>query len=153
MAEVRNPGCVELRAAETEDLKEVLALLGRAQLPDAGVADRFSDFFVAERQGELIGAAGLEIYSSSALLRSVVVDDAWRGSGVGRSLIELALSEAKSRGIEDVFLLTTSAEHYFPRFGFACISRSQVSREVTRSVEFQGACPASAVVMRKSLKS
>ncbi len=152
MTEIRNGQCVELRSSEAADLTEVLALLRKAQLPDAGVVDRFADFFVAEQNCRLIGAAGLEIYSSSALLRSVVVDDGWRGSGVGRSLIELALAEAKNRGIEDVFLLTTTAEHYFPRFGFACISRSAVTQEVRQSMEFQGACPASAVVMRKTLK-
>ena len=151
MANIRNGDCVELRSARAADLPEVLALLQKAELPAAGVVDTFRDFFVAEREGRLIGAAGLEIYGASALLRSVVVQDDWRGSGVGRSLIDLALGEAKARGIEDVFLLTTTAEHYFPRFGFACISRDTVAGEIRASPEFQGACPASAVVMRKRL--
>ena len=151
MGQSRNCGCVELRSARSGDLREVLALLGAAGLPSAGVAETFSHFFVAEEHGRLIGAAGLEIYGPSALLRSVVVEDEWRGSGVGRSLIDLALREAKTRGIEDVFLLTTTAEHYFPRFGFACVSREAVSEDVKASMEFQGACPASATVMRKTL--
>jgi amino-acid N-acetyltransferase len=126
-------------------------LLRKADLPSAGVAERLSDFFVAEQDGSLIGVAGLEIYRSSALLRSVVVEDEWRGSGVGGRLIDLALEKARARGLEDVFLLTTTAEYYFPRFGFACVNRDAVSVEVQASVEFQGACPASAVVMRRSL--
>jgi amino-acid N-acetyltransferase len=80
-----------------------------------------------------------------------VVVEEWRGSGVGSRLIDLALREARTRGIEDVFLLTTTAEHYFPRFGFACVSREVVREEVKASMEFQGACPASAIVMRKTL--
>ena len=52
-------------------------------------------------------------------------------------------------GVQEVFLLTTTAEHYFPRFGFACIRREEVAGSAGR-VEFQGACPASAAVMRKS---
>ena len=151
MGQGRDCQCVELRGARSGDLPEVLALLREAELPSAGVAETFSDFFVAEQDGRLIGAAGLEIYGPSALLRSVVVNDEWRGSGVGRRLIDTALEEAKARGIEDVFLLTTTAEHYFPRFGFACVSREAVGLEVKASIEFQGACPASAVVMRKSL--
>ena len=75
----------------------------------------------------------------------------WRGSGVGRTLIERALSVTRERGIKDVFLLTTTAEHYFPRFGFACVGRDSVGAALQASPEFQGACPASAVVMRKSL--
>jgi amino-acid N-acetyltransferase len=153
MGNTRNCDCVELRTARATDLPDVLSLLQNAELPVAGVADTLHGFFVAEREGTLIGAAGLEIYGASALLRSVVVQDEWRGSGVGRSLIDLALGEAKARGIEDVFLLTTTAEHYFPRFGFTCISRDAVAGQVTASLEFQGACPASAVVMRKRLNS
>ena len=119
--------------------------------PAAGVAPELSHFFVADLGGTLVGAAGLELYEASALLRSVVVEDSWRGTGVGRSLIDRALEEARRRGVDDVFLLTTTAEHYFPRFGFACVSRESVAEDVKTSVEFQGACPSSAVVMRKSL--
>ena len=151
MGHSRDCTCVEFRGALPGALPEVLALLRKAELPSAGVAETFSDFFVAEQEGGLIGAAGLEIYGPSALLRSVVVEDEWRGSGVGRTLIDLALEAAKTRGIEDVFLLTTTAEHYFPRFGFRCVSREAVSEKVKASAEFQGACPASAVVMRKML--
>ena len=150
-AEIRNCDCLELRTARSADLTDVLALLGRAQLPIAGVAEALSHFVVAEREGKLVGVAGLEIYGASALLRSVAVDDSWRGSGVGRTLIDRALGQARQAGIEDVFLLTTTAEHYFPRFGFSCVSRDVVTEQIRGSVEFQGACPASAVVMRKSL--
>ena len=150
-AETGNCDCLELRSAREADLAEVLTLLGRAHLPAAGVAEAFSYFVVAEHESKLVGAAGLEIYGASALLRSVVVEDSWRGTGVGRRLIDRALAEAKRRGIDDVFLLTNTAEHYFPRFGFACVSRDSVSEEVRASIEFQGACPSSAVVMRKSL--
>ena len=76
---------------------------------------RNGDFIVAEREGELIGVAGLEVYGASALLRSVAVEDGWRGSGVGKALIDRALDQARQAGIEDVFLLTTTAERYFPR--------------------------------------
>jgi len=142
---------LELREARPADLPEVLALLRQADLPAAGVAEAFSQFYVADNQGTLVGAAGLEVYGASVLLRSVVVGDDWRGTGVGRSLIDHALDQARQHGIADVFLLTTTAEHYFPRFGFACVTRDSVTGDVKSSVEFQGACPASAVVMRKSL--
>jgi amino-acid N-acetyltransferase len=152
-AEIRNCDCVELRSARPADLPDALALISRAQLPVAGVAEAFSHFFVAEHNDKLVGVAGLEVYGASALLRSVAVDDEWRGTGVGRLLIDRALEEASGRGIEDVFLLTTTAEHYFPRFGFACVDRDAVSPDVRASVEFQEACPSSAVVMRKSLSA
>jgi amino-acid N-acetyltransferase len=151
--EVKNGRCVELRTAKRDDLSEVLSLLSRAQLPTAGVADAFPHFIVAESEGNIVGVVGLELYGGSALLRSAAVAETWRGSGVGRVLVERALDLARERGIDDVYLLTTTAEEYFPKFGFACISRDVVAEEVRSSVEFRTACPASAVAMRKSLKA
>jgi len=148
-----NPSeCVELRTAQESDLPAVLGLLARAHLPTAGVANAPSHFVMAESEGKLVGVVGLEVYGESALLRSAAVEESWRGSGVGRVLVERALDVARERGIEDVFLLTTTAEHYFPRFGFSCVSRDSVTPGVKSSIEFQEACPASATVMRKSLR-
>jgi amino-acid N-acetyltransferase len=126
-AEARSRACTSLRDALPSDLPAVLALLERTGLPTAGVAEALPHFVVAEDRGQLVGAVGLE-------------------------MIDRALEIARARGIEDVFLLTTTAEHYFPRFGFSCVSRDSVNPEVQCSVEFTGACPASAVVMRKSLR-
>jgi amino-acid N-acetyltransferase len=52
-----------------------------------------------------------------------------------------------------VFLLTTTAEKFFPRFGFEQIAREDVPPSVQASVEFTSACPTSAIVMRKRLTS
>jgi amino-acid N-acetyltransferase len=151
-SEIKSREGVSLRDAQPADLPAVLALLGRAHLPTAGVADTLPHFVIAEDGGRIVGAVGLELYGASALLRSAAVEESWQGCGVGRTLIDRALEIARDRGIADVFLLTTTAEHYFPRFGFACVPRDTVNREVQASVEFRKACPASAVVMRKSLK-
>jgi amino-acid N-acetyltransferase len=50
-------------------------------------------------------------------------------------------------------LLTTTAAEWFPRFGFVRTTREAVPMAVTASVEFQGVCPASAVVMQKVLRA
>jgi amino-acid N-acetyltransferase len=144
---------VELRTARESDLPAVLELLGQAQLPVVGVADSPEHFLVAESDSKVVGVVGLELYGESALLRSAAVVESWRGSGVGRVLVERALDVARERGIEDVYLLTTTAEEYFPRFGFAGVDRESVSPGVKASVEFREACPASAKVMRKCLKA
>lgn len=151
--QAKSEPCISLRSAGPADLPAILALLERAQLPTAGVAEALPNFVIGLSEGQIIGVAGLEVYEHSALLRSVAVDQEWRNTEVGRVLIERALSTTRERGITDVFLLTTTAEHYFPRFGFTCVSRDSVSSEVQASAEFQGACPASAVVMHKTLGS
>jgi amino-acid N-acetyltransferase len=70
---------------------------------------------------------------------------------VGKLLTEAVLQLAQSRGVRDVFLLTFTAEQFFPRFGFETIRRESVPASVQASVQFSYACPASAVVMRKRL--
>lgn len=50
-----------------------------------------------------------------------------------------------------VYLLTTTADRYFPRFGFERIARADVPASVQTSIEFTSACPTSATVMRKQL--
>ena len=55
--------------------------------------------------------------------------------------------------LELCLLLTTTAEKFFPRFGFEQIAREDVPPSVQASVEFTSACPTSAIVMRKRLTS
>ncbi len=148
----KGAGAIELRRANADDLPAVEALLSASGLPTQGVASRIRDFIIAEHDGHAIGAIGLESYGSHGLLRSAVVAKEWQGKGVGRSLVERLLQETQLRGISSVYLLTTTAEDYFPSFGFSRVDRSAVPDELMESAEFQGACPASATVMHRSAR-
>ena len=64
----------------------------------------------------------------------------------------LPTEEAPTHQLSAVYLLTTTAERFFPRFGFEQITRADVPATVQESVEFKSACPASAIVMRKHLR-
>lgn len=140
-----------LRSATGADLQSLVGLLEAAALPTAGIPPGLGDFFVAEDRGRIVGAIGLELYGQAGLLRSAVVDAAARGTGIGGVLVCRVLHHARERGITEVFLLTTTAERYFPRFGFTPVAREEVPGAVRTSVEFREACPASAVVMRNRL--
>jgi amino-acid N-acetyltransferase len=126
-------------------------LLERHHLPLDGVDDLAETMIVARDGTRVIGAAALELYADGALLRSVVVESTRQGQRVGYRLTEAALQMAESRGAHNVFLLTTTAEGFFPKFGFEYISRADVPASVLASIEFQSACPSSAAVMRKQL--
>jgi amino-acid N-acetyltransferase len=140
-----------LRAATADDLSEVERLLLDAHLPTDGVADALATFVVAEHDGTVVGAAGLELCRDDALLRSVVVAPAWQSRGLGRALVSRAIAEAEDRRLSALYLLTTTAEQYFPAFGFERTTREAVPADVRATAEFQTACPASATVMRKTL--
>lgn len=141
-----------IEQARRGDLPVVVALLERHGLPVDGVSGMGDALLVARLNGEIVGAAGLERYADGALLRSVVVDEGVQGQGLGRRLTEAAVARARADRMPAVFLLTTTADGFFPRVGFERITRDDVPESVRQSVEFQSACPASAVVMRKQLE-
>jgi amino-acid N-acetyltransferase len=147
-----------VRSATPADLGAVERLLSDSELPVAGVAEIFAanadDFLVAEVPGgagpsRVIGTAGLEVRGGDALLRSAAVDPEWRSRGLGARLTTELLALAEARGIRTLYLLTTTAEGFFPRFGFIRITRADVSPAIADTVEFREACPASAVVMAR----
>lgn len=138
---------IVIRPARKGDRVVVEGLIEGAGLPLAGVRESFDHFFVAEYGAEVAGAAGLERHGGDGVLRSVVVAPSARGRGLGSRLTERALEAARSAGLRRVYLLTTTAESYFPRHGFEPIAREAASPAVRRSVEFREACPESAVAM------
>jgi amino-acid N-acetyltransferase len=140
---------MKIRNATRSDFPEVEKLLTEGKLPVEGVKENFSSFLVAEEEGTIAGAVGLERYGSAALLRSAVVAPANRGTGIGRQLVESLLQRASEDGIDELYLLTTTAEKYFPRFGFTPTTRAAVPESVKASAEFRGACPDTAVVMSR----
>ena len=142
---------VQIERASDADRPSVLQLLRDAGLPIDGLVEHLNAAFVARDGAAILGCSALEMYADGALLRSVAVAPAARGRGVGQRLTEAAVTSARSAGMPAVYLLTTSAESYFPKFGFVPITRQQVPASVTQSIEFRSACPASATVMRKML--
>jgi len=131
----------------TDDLAGIARLLTAESLPVAGVADHLENFLIAERDGEIVGAMGLEVYGETALLRSAVVAPHLKNRGIGGILYEALVKKAKDVGISRVYLLTNTAEEYFQRRGFRKIDQKSVAGPVRSSVEFSGACPSHAACM------
>lgn len=144
-------GRATIRVAHSRDAAAVRALLTSAKLPLDGVPDDLAHFLVAEQDGVVVGAIGLEPYGEAALLRSAVVAPALRGTGLGERLVQALLAVAQASGTRELVLLTTTADSWFPRFGFERIPRDAAPAALHASEEFRGACPASAAVMRLRL--
>lgn len=146
------------RAATRDDSAAIERLLSSSGLPTDGVATLLQadprQFVVAvERDGEqrVVAVAGLEVCCDNALLRSVAVHREWQREGLGVELVRRVVCEAEARGIHALYLLTMTAEHYFPRFGFEVIGRESVPAEISATSEFTSACPSSAIAMTKAL--
>ena len=99
----------------------------------------------------VVGCVALEVYPEAALLRSLIVSAGERGRGLGERLTAEALRMARERGAREVYLLTETAREFFPRFGFAVADRAVAPASLRGSAEFRSACPASAVLMRRSV--
>ncbi len=143
---------ISIAPARPSDVDLVEALLQREHLPLAGLRDHTEHLLVARAGTRLVGCAALELYEDGALLRSVAVDAEYRGTGAGSALTRAALDLAARRGVSAVYLLTTTAERFFPRFGFEVVDRADVPHGVQQSAEFAYACPASALIMRMRLQ-
>src|SRR4051812_43419382 len=146
-------GTMQIRSAEPRDLAVVEQLLRDSELPTVGVKDIISDFLVAEAGEDIVGVVGMEYCCDYGLLRSTAVAATWRGKGIAKQLVEKIIARAESRGINALYLLTTTAESYFPSFGFSKTTRESVPAEVLATDEFTSACPASATVMSRVLHS
>lgn len=147
----RTSDVATIRRATKNDLPRIQRLLIASELPTDGVADALSGFLVAEHDGELVGVVGVEECCEYGLLRSTAVSREWRSRGLGRQLVQHAIAESESKGVQALYLLTTTAEQYFPSFGFAKTTRDAVPAPVRRTGEFTSACPASATVMVREL--
>ena len=143
---------ITISRAAPGDVDIVEALLAREHLPLDGLR-RAAVVLVARVGTRIVGSAALELYEGGALLRSVAVDAEHRSEGIGGQLTRMAVEIARRRGVPAVYLLTTTAERFFPRFDFEIVDRSDVPASVLASAEFTHACPSSAIIMRKFLTS
>ena len=140
-----------VRQATRVDLASIEQLLEAASLPTLGVSEHMQHFLVAESEGTIVGAIGLEVYGETALLRSVVVASGLQRTGIGGLLYARNIEQARRLRVRRLILLTNTAEKYFERKGFKKIDQKSVKGPITTSVEFTGACPSHAACMELML--
>ena len=137
--------------ATADESEAIRTLLVKAELPNEDFTQHLPHFLTARQNGTLAGAVGLEIYGESGLLRSLVVDVAYRGQGLGIELCEEIFAYARGQGVKELYLLTTTAANFFPKLGFTRIDRDSVPPAIQSTTEFASICPSTAVCMVKRL--
>ncbi|MGE5624063.1 MAG: arsenic resistance N-acetyltransferase ArsN2 [Bacillota bacterium] len=108
-------------------------------------------FLTARADNHVVGAAGLEVHGEAGLLRSVAVDEPHRGLGLGKRLVEAMEEHAKTAGVRELYLLTTTAEDFFAGMGYRSVPRDQAPAGIAGTEQFSKLCPSSSAFMVKSL--
>jgi amino-acid N-acetyltransferase len=142
---------MQIVVAHDADLPAIVELLAAAALPSLDGAARADDFRVARAGAALLGAVGVERYDAYGLLRSLVVAPHARGQGLGEALVAAIEAHARATHLRELVLLTTTADKFFARRGYAAFARDAMPQPLRASAEFATLCPASAVCMRKAL--
>jgi len=142
---------IQIENARPEDKRAVIELLQRGNLPINDLPVNLPNFFVAKEQDTYVGVAGLERFGSVGLLRSVAVDSQHQGRQIAATLVEELLEWAKLANMHELYLITTTADRYFERHGFKPVNRQQVPDAIQQSEQFRELCPASAIVMKRTV--
>jgi|SRR6266480_1866155 len=129
----------DAQAADAERIAGLLTQLGYPTQPSAVqarlerlaiVGDRV---VVADLDGGAVGLAHLQVAPAierdrpAAKIGALVVDEAYRGQGVGRALVRAMEDEARARGCELLFVTTAErrddAHAFYERVGLAQTGR------------------------------
>lgn len=122
-----------IRKASIRDVSSIHKLLGRyaqqGKLLARSLSELYTnirDMFVVEvvSSGQVVGCSSLHIiWEDLAEIRSLAVDEAWQGRGLGRQLVGVCLEEARELRIVQVFTLTYETA-FFQGMGFRVVDKN-----------------------------
>ena len=129
---------VRLRAAAIDDAGGILKLI--EPLEEDGTLVRrgrellereITQFSVIEHDGVIVGCAALYPFTSARAgeLACLAVRPDYRDAGYGERLVRQIEGQARARKLKKLFVLTTSATHWFIERGFAESSVEKLPRE------------------------
>ena len=104
-----------MQALVTDEVKDGI-ILNRTE---DEVATNIRSYVLAKEDGKLVGYTALHIHSKRlAEIRSLIVDEAYRGQNVGKRMVEFTLEEAKALGVEEDVLVLTYLPQFFEKLHF-----------------------------------
>lgn len=142
---------LNLKHAQKEDLPLIKDILIKESLPASDIILDIIQIYLFYDNDQLVGITGLENFSKFGLLRSVAVVENYKGKGFGKTMCNLTMEKAVELGVEELYLLTTTAEKFFVSIGFESIDRNLAPGFIRSTTEFKNLCPASASFMKKNL--
>jgi amino-acid N-acetyltransferase len=108
------------------------------------------DYAVFEKNGKVVGCVALAvIWADMAEIRSLAVDNDYRGQGIGSRLVEWCIKEAARLDIRRIMSLTYE-QKFFEKFGFKVVDKDSLPLKVWSDCvrcPKQDACDEIAMVM------
>jgi amino-acid N-acetyltransferase len=143
---------MKLPITPVTEAEDILPLLRACDLPVADIAPSQSQqFFALRDETGLIGVVGLEFLETVGLLRSLAIAPAHRSNGFAAQLVAFSEAKARDQGVDRLYLLTTTAARYFSRLGYQPLEKAAAPPAVQATAQFAGLCPASSVLLYKTL--
>ena len=118
----------KIRAATPADYRAVLKVMQGAGLDTDGVMVLGTTYWLMEKDGEAVGAIGLEHGDGVSLLRGAAVSPSARGQGLGRALVMSAVTHAQLRGDKSLYMFSTGGD--WESFGFTQIPLAIVMSDI-----------------------
>ena len=140
-----------IQQATEREFDAIKKLLDNNNLPTTDIYQDNIQLFIGLIDDKIMSVIGLEKYKNVGLLRSLAVTDLFKNQQVGSRLIRHIVDLCASEHIDKIYLLTTTADKYFVKFGFTKIERIEAPDILKQTREFKDICPVSAVLMYKSL--
>jgi amino-acid N-acetyltransferase len=138
-------------SATPADKKQIRGLLSECGLPTLYIHRHLKSFMVAKGDKKIVGVIGLERYGRVGLLRSLCVDQAYRGRGIARMLNAKMMAYAHMQGIDRLYMFTFDAEKFASKLGFRKIDKKQLPETIRSTWQFRKLKPYPAVCMVKTL--
>lgn len=137
MTQEEHPDDATLRKAAVVDVAAIHKLImtyaderKMLAVPLSKLYDRVRDFFVVEKDGEVVACAALHVlWSDLAEVRSLAVRADCHRRGLGRRLVEACKHEAVALRLPKVFCLTFVPDFFKP-LGFVEVDKSELPHKV-----------------------
>jgi amino-acid N-acetyltransferase len=138
---------VEIRKAKETESSFIENILRENDLPYEDIKSKMDCMFIAYVDERIVGIGGIEVYGRHGLLRSLVIEREFRGKGYGKDLCLKLVNRAKELGVDELYLLTTTAKNFFEKLGFSAVKRNDVPESIQKTNEFSRFCPSEALCM------
>lgn len=137
--------------ADPADKNQIGRLLSKCGLPTLYIHRHLKSFMVARVGKKIVGVIGVEGYGRVGLLRSLCVDQAYRGQGVAKMLNEKILAYAHMRKMDRLYMFTWDAEKFASKLGFHKIDKKRIPKSIRSTWQFRSFSPYSVVCMMKKI--